>query len=189
MPERVRQLFDDEYAQLVGVAGLLLGSRADGEDVRLDPAVFQLEAELPPGWHQLDGSGGYPLLEDRQARTFTTAGVQEPPAPTCDYPMNVLDALGPGDAMVSIIEDPTSGYGDPRPPPADLVPTRPAESADQICPENNGSLDFEVRFAATGFIDRGHRVRIHVALGPSATDDRIEEVKAVIASIATLGSG
>ena len=33
VPDPVRRLFDDEYAQLVGVAGLLLGNRADGEDV------------------------------------------------------------------------------------------------------------------------------------------------------------
>lgn len=146
--------------------------------------VFGLANSLPPGWQEISPPG-YPLLYGRDALTISTRGASTPPASTCDYPMNVLDALGPSDAMVSIVEDPTRSYLSLRPPVEEMIPG-PPETADQICYENintTNPLDFEVRFSASGFRENGRPVRVHVALGPNVSAGRVEEAKAVIQAL------
>lgn len=145
-------------------------------------AVFNLSQPLPSGWFEL-ADPGYPLLEGRAALTVSTVGKPVEPHPTCDYPLGAMAALGPNDALISIVETPQEHSQNSRPPSSDWMPPNDPRNMDQICPQAAGEPPLSLRFTSGGFVEDGRRYRFVVAIGTAAGPNMNSEVQNIIESI------
>lgn len=144
--------------------------------------TISLSRPLPSGWLELTDPG-YPLLEGRAALTISTVDDPVEPFPTCDYPLGPMAALGPSDALVSIVETPEEHSQDPRPPSSEFLPPRVPLNTPEICPEAAGEPPLELRFSSLGFVEGDKRFRLNVAIAPAAGQDIAVEVQRIIDSI------
>lgn len=149
-------------------------------EISTDP--FRLTAPLPPGWTVLQNSG-YPLLEGRPAITVSTVDASRPPYSTCDTPLAVMAAMGPRDALVSIVEVPSEFNTSARPPSAGWIPPTEPLQTDDFCPEAHGEPLLSVRVVSDGFSEHGRQFRYTVAIGLGSGQELDAEVRRIVESI------
>lgn len=153
----------------------------------VDPGV-SITAPLPPNWTLTPEPlyfdvGGLPT--PRSESSVATFPVPATPSPICDYPIAALEALGPTDGFVSVVDlEPGPFYVDPRPEPSAFLPAAEsvsqqetqADIATQPCLLRAG--DF--RFSATGFLENDRMVVVFVALGLNAPPSLESDVAAIV---------
>lgn len=142
--------------------------------------TYELTQPLPTGWKRYKDPG-YPLLEGRQAITLSTVPETGTPRPTCDKPLTAIAALGPKDALISVVEVPGEYSEEPRPPATAWIPA--ADVRVQTCYEDTELAGLMVREQVAAFVEHGRTFRYTVALGADAGPDLEAEVVRVIDSL------
>lgn len=167
----------------------------------VDPGV-SITGPLPPNWTLTPEPlyfdvGGLPT--PRSESSVATFPVPATPSPICDYPIAALEALGPTDGFVSVVDsEPGPFYVDPRPEPSAFLP--PAEPVSQ---QEIGQADIstqpclsragDFRFAATGFLENDRMVVVYVAIGLNAPPNLESDIEAIVSRVEvpprSVGSG
>lgn len=167
----------------------------------VDPGV-SITGPLPPNWTLTPEPlyfdvGGLPT--PRSESSVATFPVPATPSPTCDHPIAALEALGPADGFVSVVDSyPAAVNIDPRPEPSAFLP--PAEPVSQ---QETGQADIttklclvragDFRYSATGFVENDRMVVVYVAIGLNAPPNLESDIEAIVSRIEvpprSVGSG
>jgi len=126
-----------------------------------------LTAELPPGWQAASQSLTPHLTDPREELAVGTYPLRYRPTECAHMPGSALEALGPGDAFVTLEE---RGLGVPD-GEADF-PSRPARFGPGLGgPSEAGACTPGARFSDHwfGFSDGGRHFHVLVAFGPQAS--------------------
>jgi hypothetical protein len=126
-----------------------------------------LTAELPPGWQAASESLTPHLTDPREELAVATYRLRYRPTQCAHMPGSALEALGPGDALVTLQE---RGRGVPE-GEADF-PWRPARFGPELGgPSEAGACAPGAHFSDHwfGFSDGGRHFHVLVAFGPQAS--------------------
>jgi hypothetical protein len=126
-----------------------------------------LTAELPPGWQAASESLTPHLTDPREELAVGTYPLRYRPTQCAHMPGSALEALGPGDAFVTLEE---RGLGVPEGEPD--FPSRPARFGPQLGGASEaGDCAPGARFSDHwfGFSDGGRHFHVLVAFGPQAS--------------------
>jgi hypothetical protein len=136
-----------------------------------------LSARIPPAW-AVAGESLTPALADPVEILSIGTGAFKPGGERCAHiPERTLEALGPEDAFVTLVEFET-GRGLP-PRPADLLAADGEEPESRGCLANAERLDYRL----IPFTEAGRDFYLYVAFGPRVTDERRREAAELLASL------
>jgi hypothetical protein len=111
------------------------------------------------------------------ALTFaTTTRLDGSPSRSCGVPTNLLDAMGPIDAMISAFPLDAAAYVNPRPDVDAFLPDSGPDNAYWRCMKDKDAL----RMKVVGFHENGTMVQVWVATGLSVSEARVEDIRTII---------
>jgi hypothetical protein len=128
--------------------------------------------ELPDGWQHARGSLTR-LSDPREVLSVGTYPLRYRQVGCYQMPSSALEDLGPGDALVTLLErgsDPHSSWPDFPPRPTHFGPLPGDTSEAQECAPKGRFTDHWLRFT-----DAGRHFHVLVAFGPQATEATKEQ--------------
>jgi hypothetical protein len=165
-------------AQLRQANAVLATLRVQGprwEAYRDEPDGFSID--VPPRWVVSPGSLTPSLTDPREILAVGTGALLAGGDRCAHVPERALDALGPADALVTLVE--FDGRRGLPPRPADLIAAAGEDPESRDCLADAGRIDYRL----IPFADAGRDFYLYVAFGERVSDERRSEAETLLASL------